>query len=163
MSQKYCPKCKTEKLVSHFSPNLKRKDGLQSMCDPCRGSYMKEWYEKNKETLKSRPRSRSVKGRTKGSIPVRTTNRLKIVAYLSEHPCIDCGNDDIEVLEFDHRDAMTKEFQIGDSIRHGIAWKRIELEISKCDVRCANCHRKKTRRQLGWWIDEESDGERIIK
>ncbi|QDH48465.1 hypothetical protein SEA_ZIKO_129 [Gordonia phage Ziko] len=27
----------------------------------------------------------------------------------------------------------------------------VKEEIAKCDVRCANCHRRKTVTQFGWW------------
>jgi hypothetical protein len=27
----------------------------------------------------------------------------------------------------------------------------IEAEIAKCDVRCANCHRRRTCERAGWW------------
>ena len=30
-------------------------------------------------------------------------------------------------------------------------WEHIEEEIDKCDVRCANCHRKKHAREGGWY------------
>lgn len=62
------------------------------------------------------------------------------------HPCVDCGEADPRCLDFDHRDHATKSFNISDytSSKRSIALSRLEAEIAKCDVRCANCHRKKT-------------------
>lgn len=61
-----------------------------------------------------------------------------ILKYKSEHPC-KCGMNDIRTLEFHHRDPTTKLFNIGD-IRFSL--KTVILEIQKCDITCANCHRK---------------------
>jgi hypothetical protein len=30
-------------------------------------------------------------------------------------------------------------------------WARILEELQKCDVRCANCHRRKTARDFKWF------------
>ncbi len=30
----------------------------------------------------------------------------------------------------------------------------IKTEIKKCDVRCANCHRRKTSKDLNWWYEK---------
>ena len=30
------------------------------------------------------------------------------------------------------------------------SWSALELEIAKCDVRCANDHRRRTAAQFGW-------------
>lgn len=32
-----------------------------------------------------------------------------------------------------------------------LPWRRILAEIEKCDVRCANCHRRVTVERGGWW------------
>lgn len=56
--------------------------------------------------------------------------------------CIRCGyNKYPEVLEFHHKDPSKKEFGIG---QNGLtrSWKRVEEEIKKCDLLCANCHRE---------------------
>ena len=34
---------------------------------------------------------------------------------------------------------------------HGYSSEKIKKEIEKCDVRCANCHIKKTIKQLKWY------------
>lgn len=65
--------------------------------------------------------------------------------YKLSHPC-SCGESDPIVLEFDHlanKDKNIAEIQ-------GWSLKRLEREINKCQVLCANCHRRKTAKQFGW-------------
>jgi hypothetical protein len=57
--------------------------------------------------------------------------------YFEEHPCVDCGNEDYRVLDFDH--IGKKEFNIAEMWTK--PWAEVLIEISKCVVRCANCHR----------------------
>jgi len=67
-----------------------------------------------------------------------------LVDYFRAHPCVDCGERDPLVLEFDH--TGEKSFTIG----HGLPdrnWQTILDEIAKCDVVCANCHRRRTARR----------------
>jgi hypothetical protein len=64
---------------------------------------------------------------------------------------VDCGETDIVVLEFDHvGEAGSKQFNISDATRFGYGMAKIKAEIAKCEVRCANCHRKKTYERGGW-------------
>tara|TARA_B100001059_G_C17345016_1_gene337761 strand:- start:65 stop:385 length:321 start_codon:yes stop_codon:yes gene_type:complete len=70
--------------------------------------------------------------------------RSWIKAYLANHPCVDCGEDDIRVLEFDHIDPSQKEFNISRGVADGRGLKSIKSEIEKCEVRCCNCHRIRT-------------------
>ncbi len=71
--------------------------------------------------------------------------RTWIKGYLSEHPCVDCGNSDWRVLEFDHRDPKKKKFTISRKVSDGVSILTLSKEVAKCDVRCANCHRIRTR------------------
>ena len=74
--------------------------------------------------------------------------------YLASNPCVDCGEADPLVLEFDHRDPASKMGNIADIIcRAGWGKKRLQVEIEKCDVRCCNCHRKRTRAERHWLLD----------
>jgi hypothetical protein len=80
------------------------------------------------------------------SVRWRKANDLKLRAFIRDYkaknPCIDCGERDPIVLEFDHRDPSQKLFSIA-SLRMGTI-DRLKTEISKCDIRCANCHRRST-------------------
>ncbi len=82
-------------------------------------------------------------------------HRLKVRAslfnFLSERSCIDCGEKDPIVLEFDHRDSKSKFKVVAKMLSGHYSWKSVELEIKKCDIRCANCHRRKTYLQFGHW------------
>lgn len=71
--------------------------------------------------------------------------------YLLNHPCVDCGETDIMVLEFDHRDRKMKDGDISRIIQKGSTLDRLVKEIEKCDIRCANCHRRKTQLENGSW------------
>ena len=58
--------------------------------------------------------------------------------------CVKCGEKDPACLDFHHRDGkINKEGHIGEIRRFSI--RRILAEIAKCDVLCANCHRKHHR------------------
>ena len=61
-----------------------------------------------------------------------------LLEYFVEHPCVDCGETDPVVLEFDH--LRDKRFTIGAKLAT-YPWADILAEIGKCDVVCANCHR----------------------
>jgi hypothetical protein len=73
-----------------------------------------------------------------------------LLEYLKSHPCIDCGERDPIVLEFDHRDGTVKRFEIGSARRRSNALQAVIDEVSKCDVRCANCHRRRTYKARGF-------------
>lgn len=95
----------------------------------------KKHYEANKDLYKKR----AMDGKRKAYI--RNTKFVK--EYLSTHPCVDCGNDNILVLEFDHVTG-NKLKAISIMVRNGSSIKKIKEEITKCEVRCANCHRIRT-------------------
>jgi len=55
--------------------------------------------------------------------------------YLSKHPCVDCGETDPRLLEFDHADPSKKRASVSELAtgRHSI--KTIKNEIAKCSVK----------------------------
>jgi len=79
----------------------------------------------------------------------RARNQQMLTAYFGLHACVDCGEADPTVLEFDHVRGK-KLANVANMVRNGIQWSRIEMEIAKCEVRCANCHCRKTAKELGY-------------
>jgi len=112
----------------------------------------KRYYEKLKgdpERYSVYLARRRVRSRMRPTYPrKRTRKREKVRAwvneYLASHPCTDCGEADIIVLEFDHVRG-NKDRDIAQMISDRLSLTRVILEIEKCEVRCANCHRRKTR------------------
>lgn len=78
-----------------------------------------------------------------------TRNRKFIAEYLKDRSCITCSEDDPIVLEFDH--VRNKKYKIADIVGKGYALSTIQAEIANCNVLCANCHRRKTSKQLNHW------------
>ncbi len=72
------------------------------------------------------------------------------LAWLRTHPCVDCGEVDVVVLDFDHVRGRKRD-GIAQLIHLGVSTKTLDTEIAKCEVRCANCHRRKTARERGWY------------
>lgn len=95
-------------------------------------------YARNKEVVKAR----SARNRRATVLLVRRF----LEEYKNKHPCVDCLEADPVVLEFDHRDPKTKKFDIGTARSRGISLASVQKEVEKCDVRCANCHRRKHAR-----------------
>ncbi len=101
--------------------------------------YQHRWYLKNRESVIDRVRITREK--------VTAENRVRVRQYLDEHPCVDCGESDPVVLDFDH--LRDKFRDVSYLVASGCPWATIEREIAKCEVRCANCHARKTARELG--------------
>lgn len=67
-------------------------------------------------------------------------NRAYVDNFLKDKACVDCGNSDKRVLEFDHVKG-TKVGPISQAIRNAWHIDKLIAEIDKCEVRCCNCHR----------------------
>ncbi len=79
----------------------------------------------------------------------RVTRNLRFIyRQLATSGCVDCGERDIVVLEFDHiaqtRAAVTKLAWDG----YGI--EALRREMACCEVRCCNCHRRQTLERRHW-------------
>lgn len=110
------------------------------ICRPCKRIYDREFHaNRSPET-----RARKIELQ---QIRVKE-NRKRVWDFLLEHPCEHCGETDPVVLEFDHLDQKTKIKAVSEMMT--LKWSKIEAEISKCRVLCANCHRRHTAIQLGW-------------
>lgn len=74
--------------------------------------------------------------------------RAYTTAYKEAYGCIDCGFLDGRALEFDHVQG-TKLASVSELVRRGAPLADIDHEISKCEVRCCNCHRIRHAEQGG--------------
>jgi 5-methylcytosine-specific restriction endonuclease McrA len=81
---------------------------------------------------------------------VNADNMRNVIDYLNSHPCANCGETDPIVLEFDHIDPKAKTSAVSRMIQYH-SWETVQKEIEKCQVLCANCHRRKTAKQLNWY------------
>lgn len=141
-STKICSLCKIVKSNDQFNFCARTKNNLQSRCRDCEKKRNKKNYDSNpqyfnKHSEISRKKRRQI-------------NREFIVNYLLQHSCIDCGEADPICLDFDH--VRGKKYKgICQMVQSGNPMNALEKEITKCEVRCANCHRKKTHKQFNWF------------
>jgi hypothetical protein len=133
---KICTRCGLERDAEEDFRWGNRKQAIRAMrCKYCQSELSKLHYQNNKQSYKDRTRLRKTQ--------LLSENKPRLQVYLSTHPCIDCGQIDIRVLEFDHVREQ-KSGEISDLLRQGHSWSTIETEIAKCEIRCANCHRIRT-------------------
>ena len=77
--------------------------------------------------------------------------RTQLLDYLLSKQCVDCGERDPVVLEFDHKNPSEKFKDIGRMLSGHYSWASVLREIEKCEIRCANCRRRKSYLQFGCW------------
>ena len=133
-----CSGCNEEKKAIEFGWKNRKKRIRHNRCRKCQSISSKKHYVNHKEECIERARNHSILYR-------RRVTR-EVLLYLRSHPCVDCGESRPLRLEFDHVSGK-KDFAISDGIRKGMAWEKILIEISKCDVRCSNCHSEKTAKE----------------
>ena len=131
-----CGRCGTTKPEDDFAWRRLEKKQRDNYCRSCRAAYKREHYARNRQRYIDNAAARRRR---------MLDERMRfLIDYLRRNPCADCGETDIVVLEFDHRG--DKEFDIAQGIRSR-NWDSVLAEIAKCDVVCANCHRRRTAKR----------------
>ncbi len=136
-----CHSCGSIKAAADFAFSDEKRDTLSYACRKCHAAERRAHYVANKPTY--------IRQAIAQRLAHRELNRREVLSYLATHPCIDCGITNAVVLEFDHRDPSSKLTEVSRMISSK-RWPRVMAEIEKCDVRCINCHRRKTARDFGW-------------
>lgn len=140
---KVCTVCKKKKSDDDFFFRDKKTGRRHAQCKDCYRDkrHSRKHYEKYRDQYIERAKARKRR--------LYADNFEKIVTYLEKHPCVDCGEDDVIVLDFHHRDRKKKSFNICAKLSR-YSWDKISKEIAKCVIVCANCHRRRTAKELGW-------------
>jgi len=76
-------------------------------------------------------------------------NHKLVLQFLLDGQCVDCGEGDPLVLQFDH--VQDKLDHVSWLVGSGCSPARLQRELSKCEIRCANCHRRATAEVRGWF------------
>lgn len=122
-------------------------------CKQCSREYQAQRYRTDRPKMK-----RQIEIARRRRVAEKQIYRLR---YLESHPCVDCGESDPVVLEFDHvRGRKRAEISALVSSSKSLSSLRAQLdaEIAKCEVRCANCHRRKTAKDFCAWHKELLEG-----
>lgn len=135
-----CSTCLIDLSSEHFYFRSKERGTLKKICKNCHSLYRREHYLRNRQ---------------KYDIAHRWNEKQKfllreyIYQRLLQSECVDCGEKDLMVLEFDH--IQDKKFSITQMYRNSCSLDSVKKEMEKCVIRCANCHRRKTASQFSFW------------
>lgn len=110
--------------------------GRQHYCRSCFRSYHREHRDVHGRLGRAAARRRVAQA------------RRHVAARLAGASCADCGERDPVVLEFDH--VADKQANVADLVGMGRSPERIDGEIARCQIVCANCHRLRTAGRAAW-------------
>jgi hypothetical protein len=150
-----CRVCKETKPLTEFPFRSITRQTRQWICLSCQRTYTKGWYQRNRKKQIAAAYVRRVR-------EARTLGR-RIREYLGDHPCVDCGESDPDVLDFDH--LRNKRANVSRLVHIAVSWDVILAEIAKCEVRCANCHRRRTANIRGHYraVDARMKAEALTR
>jgi hypothetical protein len=103
----------------------------------------------NPAILKAKRRRKTLRGRARANAYIHD--------YKASHPCVDCGETNPSVLDFDHVRGV-KQFRIAHRAARSLS--AIKTEIAKCVVRCKPCHQKQHKY---WRILAGLDGAAFVE
>lgn len=138
---KICSKCKLESPEKDFNYKNTSENLRSSTCKKCSQLAGRAHYMNNRKYYLEKARERNGK--------LKKENQLFLMEFLSKNPCVDCGEKDPIVLEFDH--IRDKSDNVSEMLKLKYSQEKLLEEIMKCEVRCANCHRRKTAKDHHWY------------
>jgi transposase-like protein len=128
-----CGRCRVELPLESFN---RLGDGLQWWCRTCFAEYFRARGDLHRDQSGAAKKAR-----------VRAL-KAYVLEYLQERPCVDCGESDPVVLEFDHISEKTASISV--LVAAGVKLDVLKDEMSRCEVACVNCHRRRTARRGRW-------------
>ncbi len=129
-----CIKCLVVKPSDQFNKSFLARRNYK--CKICAREYCKAHYRKDK----SRYIARAAKQNAVAKAAI-----MSVVNGIKSDPCMDCGRCYPScVMEFHHRDPAQKISCVSKMALSLAPIGRVLLEIGKCDLLCANCHRIRT-------------------
>ena len=134
-----CGRCGHSKNADDFAWRRRARGQRDNYCRPCRAAYKQKHYAAN--------RARYIAAALRRSQTIARERAAYLIEFFADHPCVDCRERDPLVLEFDHQ--RDKSFVISKGLRDR-SWQAVLAEIDKCDVVCANCHRRRTALRAGF-------------
>lgn len=137
---KKCCSCQIIKDETEFHFRNISEGTHQPYCKKCKSIHDKNYKNSDPEGWQKR--------RAINRKECRLRNKKLLLELLKTKTCVDCGESDPVVLDFDH--VGKKKANIAVMMVH-CSWPSILKEMSQCEIRCANCHRKKTAKQFGWF------------
>ena len=131
-TSKRCGDCEQDLRAAEFHRSARSRDGLQSICKRCKQGRDKLIYERNKPRL----------------IVLKLAGYRKRLAWhhdlKRDKPCHDCGGVfHPAAMQWDHREGTKKLGDVSNLIARA-SRARVEAEMRKCDLVCANCHALRT-------------------
>jgi transposase-like protein len=111
-------------------------EGHQWYCRSCFAAYFRARGDLHRQQSKAAKRSRH------------RALKAHVLDYLRSHSCFDCGQTDPVVLEFDH--TGEKLAAVAALVAQAASFKAVDAEIARCEVVCANCHKRRTAKRARW-------------
>lgn len=137
---KECSKCHRVLPTTEFYLKTTAKSSkLNSYCKQCNRVACRTYYRLNTAEFKRKAKE------------YKTVLRQLHYDYLKTQQCAHCGERDPVVLEF-HHNKGDKAGLVTKALRKGNLKGYLE-EREKCIILCANCHRRVTAEQLGYYKD----------
>lgn len=128
-----CSKCGTEDLSKFYTSGEKRRE--RNLCKDCSKLFIKER---------------------------RAFLKIKAVEKMGGQ-CCRCGYDkSMGALEFHHLDSDKKEATISTLIKGSQCWNKLQKELDKCILLCANCHREEHCKDGLTQVDFKFDHEELL-
>ena len=139
--KKICSKCNKELNLNNFNSKTNRsgKTKTQPYCKACQKEYKAKYYLNNKDKILKQANKR------KQDFKKQFYNNT-----LFKSKCKICGETSPECLEFHHINPKIKHKSISVLLSNGCS-EQIYEELKKCEVLCANCHKKITAKQFNWY------------
>jgi 5-methylcytosine-specific restriction endonuclease McrA len=120
-----------------------------------KAAYMREYQKGYRKGYRKTQKGRAARKRYQSRYH---SQNAEWVWSIKRGPCADCGQRFHPcAMDFDHLPQYTKRMEISDMVRSKRSRGDIELELAKCELVCANCHRVRTFTRQGPVGDMSND------